>query len=141
MLKMITIWLSLCLSATAFANDQLVILSPHRKSMQEEFIPRFKDFYKKTFGTAVDVEWLDNGGTADAVRLLRTRFAKNPQSANVDLIWGGGTSAYLDLSRDQLLAKIPVPVGLSTTIAGVPMYDQTQTWYATAMSSFGNGDA
>ena len=137
MLKMITIWLSLCLSATAFANDQLVILSPHRKSMQEEFIPRFKDFYKKTFGTAVDVEWLDNGGTADAVRLLRTRFAKNPQSANVDIIWGGGTSAYLDLSRDQLLAKTPIPAGLSATIAGVPMYDKTQTWYATAMSSFG----
>ena len=137
MLHMITIWLSLCLSATAFANDQLVILSPHRKSMQEEFIPRFKDFYKKTYGTAVDVEWLDNGGTADAVRLLRTRFAKNPQSANVDIIWGGGTSAYLDLSGDQLLAKIPVPVGLSATIAGVPMYDKTQTWYATAMSSFG----
>ena len=137
MLKMITIWLSLCLSATAFANDQLVILSPHRKSMQEEFIPRFKDFYKKTFGTAVDVEWLDNGVTADAVRLLRTRFAKNPQSANVDIIWGGGTSAYLDLSRDQLLAKTPVPAGLSATIAGVPMYDKTQTWYATAMSSFG----
>jgi iron(III) transport system substrate-binding protein len=137
MLKIITIWLSLCLSATAFANDQLVILSPHRKSMQEEFIPRFKDFYKKTFGTAVDVEWLDNGGTADAVRLLRTRFAKNPQSANVDIIWGGGTSAYLDLSRDQLLAKTPVPAGLNATIAGVPMYDKTQTWYATAMSSFG----
>ncbi len=134
---LITAWLAFCTTSAALANDQLTILSPHRKSMQDEFIPKFKEFYQKTYGTEVDVEWLDNGGTADAVRLLRTRFGKNPQTANVDIFWGGGTSAFLDLSKDGHLAKSPIPKGLPATIAGVPMYDKTETWYATAMSSFG----
>ncbi|MEN9834262.1 MAG: hypothetical protein RL011_455 [Pseudomonadota bacterium] len=137
MKHLITAWLAFCITTVAFANDQLVILSPHRKSMQDEFIPKFKEHYQKAYGTAVDVEWLDNGGTADAVRLLRTRFGKNAQTAGVDIFWGGGTSAFLDLSKDGHLAKSPVPKGLTATIAGVPMYDRTESWYATALSSFG----
>jgi len=127
--------------STALADDKLVILSPHRKSIQDEFIPKFKDFYKNTYKTAIDVEWLDNGGTADAVKLLRTRFEKNPQTANIDIFWGGGTATFLDLNREKLLATYTLPQPLATqvpqNVGGVPFYDNTKTWYASAMSSFG----
>lgn len=46
------------LATKAMANDELVILSPHRKTIQAEFVPVFKDYYKKKFATEVDVESL-----------------------------------------------------------------------------------
>ena len=30
-----------------FSSDKLSIISPHRKSIQQEFVPKFKEYYKK----------------------------------------------------------------------------------------------
>lgn len=128
-------------STVAQAADKLVILSPHRKSIQDEFIPKFKEYYKEAFKTEVEVDWLDNGGTSDDVKFLRAKFAKNPDTAGVDIFWGGGTATFLDLNREKMLAPLTLPQALAKqipeTAAGVPLFDQTKTWYASAMSSFG----
>ena len=127
--------------SSALATDKLVIISPHRKSIQQEFVPAFKAFYKKTYGTEVDVSWLDQGGTADDIRFIRAKFKKNPKTSGVDIFWGGGTSAFLELQLDNLLARYDLPANLKKEIpqqaAGVPLYDNSHTWYASALSSFG----
>ena len=129
------------LAPIASAIDKLVIISPHRKSIQDEFIPKFKTFYAETYKTSVEVEWLDNGGTTDAVRLLRTRFDKSKTSSGIDILWGGGTNLFIDLEQDHLLQAYPLPATLRDQVpqqlSGVPFYDSSKTWVATALSSYG----
>lgn len=128
-------------ASQAVAAGKLVVLSPHRKSVQDEFVPAFKDYYKATYKEDIDVEWLDQGGTSDDVRFLRAKFEKNPATSGVDIFWGGGTSTFLDLEKEKLLARFDLPADLKKeipeTAAGVQFYDASHTWYASAMSSFG----
>ncbi len=131
----------LCSSVTAWAKDTLVILSPHRKSIQEEYVPLFTEYYKKKFNTEVDVQWLDQGGTSDDVRFLRAKYSNNKKSSGVDLFWGGGTATFMELRHDGFLDSYKLPAELKAQVpekaSGIPLYDKTQTWYASAMSSFG----
>ena len=125
----------------AFATDTLVILSPHRKSIQDEFVPVFEKYYKDTFKTDVKVEWIDQGGTSNNIRFLRTKIQANAKAPGIDVFWGGGTAAFVELSRDKILDTHKLPADLAKQVpqsaAGVPLYDSTNTWYASAMSSFG----
>ena len=141
-LALVSLALALPLVASAaYAGDKLVILSPHRKSIQDEFLPKFKEYYQATYKTDVDVEWLDQGGTSDDVRFLRAKFDKTPATSGVDIFWGGGTSTFLELGRDKLLAPTKLPADLAKDVpaaaAGVPLRDDAGTWYASALSSFG----
>ena len=74
---------TLIISARAWSMDQVVILSPHRISIQQDIIPAFKSYYLKTFKVPVSVEWLDQGGAAEALRYILSRFDKNPKSAEI----------------------------------------------------------
>lgn len=132
--------LLLC-SLPAWAKDTLLILSPHRKSIQDEYVPAFVAYYQKTFKTEVMVEWIDQGGTSDDVRFLRAKFAGGAKSAGIDLFWGGGTATFLELKDAGFLDSYKLPPELKAevpaTVAGIPLYDASQTWYASALSSFG----
>lgn len=133
--------LAVMISAKSLAADTLVIISPHRKSIQEEFIPQFEKHYKDTFKTSVKVEWIDQGGTSDDIRFVRAKYAANPKTSGIDIFWGGGTSAFLELNQKNLLVPYALPADLAVQIpefaAGVPLFDKSRTWYAAAMSSFG----
>ena len=123
------------------AADKIVIISPHRKSIQEEFVPRFKQFYKTKYGAEVEVDWIDQGGTNDDIRFLKSKFASNPKTSGVDIFWGGGASTFIDLSKDNFLAEYKLQPELKKQlpekIAGVAMYDKTNSWYGSAASTFG----
>lgn len=128
-------------SLSAYAADKLVIISPHRKSIQEEFIPKFKEHYKSAYGTEVQVDWLDQGGTSDDIRFVRSKFKANPKTSNIDIFWGGGATTFIELASDNLLASYKIPGELAKqlpkTSAGVTLIDQGNYWYGTAISSFG----
>lgn len=128
-------------SSISFAKDSLVILSPHRKSLQDEFVPRFKDYYQKKFGTAVDVEWLDQGGTSNDVRFLKAKLAANPKTAGVDVFWGGPSLHFIEMAHDGLLASYPLTGDLAKQVpsfcSGIPLRDKDSMWHASAISSFG----
>jgi ABC-type Fe3+ transport system substrate-binding protein len=132
---------ALAAASVAQAADKLVILSPHRKSIQDEFVPAFKEHYKKTFNSEVEVDWLDQGGSSNNARFLRSKFEKNPKAAEVDVFWGGGTPLFVEFHKDKLLEPYELPSNLKAEIpqdvAGVPLYDASKTWYASALSSFG----
>lgn len=128
-------------ASAAFAADKLVILSPHRKSIQDEFVPKFKEHYKAAFKSDIEVEWLDQGGTSNAIKYLKAKAASGSKDIGVDIFWGGGTATFLDLADAKLLAKFDLPKDLASQVpdqaAGIPLYDKSHTWYASAMSSFG----
>jgi ABC-type Fe3+ transport system substrate-binding protein len=137
----IALILALFAAGEVLAADKLIIISPHRKSIQSEYIPEFKEFYKKTYKTEVEVDWLDQGGTSDDIRFVRAKFANNKTTSGIDIFWGGGTATFLDLKKDGLLAPYTISQELSkevpATASGIPLYDKSRTWYASAMSSFG----
>jgi len=123
------------------ATDTLIIISPHRKSMQQEFIPPFREHYAATFGADVEVDWLDQGGTSDDLRFVRAKFAQNPQSSGIDIFWGGGTTPHVELASNGFSARYDLPAELvgqvPEKVAGIPLFDDSRTWVASAMSSFG----
>lgn len=133
--------MGLWLAGSAVAADKLIVISPHRKSIQDEYVPLFKDYYKKTFKTDVEVDWLDQGGTSDDVRFLRSKYDGKKGTAGIDIFWGGGTATFLELKGDKLLDTYKLSKELKDQIpqkvAGIPLYDASETWYASALSSFG----
>lgn len=133
--------LLLTVSAEAVASDKLVILSPHRKTIQAEFVPVFRDYYKKTFATDVEVEWIDQGGTSNAVKFLQGKNGTNPNDVGVDLFWGGPSSNFIDMASMNLLAPYALSkearAFLPKECAGVPLSDPNNLWHASTISSFG----
>lgn len=126
---------------TTYAMDKLVIISPHRRSIQNEYIPAFKEYYKKKYKKEVKVEWLDQGGTSDDLKFIRAKFASSKKSSGIDVFWGGGASAFVELDHGKYLSKYELPKTLKSEIpqeaAGVALYTKSKNWYASAISSFG----
>jgi ABC-type Fe3+ transport system substrate-binding protein len=128
-------------TSTAVAADRLVILSPHRKTIQEEHIPAFKAHYKQAYGTDVEVDWIDQGGTSNAVKYLAGKMAANPTAVGIDIFWGGTSANFVDMTRMDLLAPYALPTAVRANLpkeaAGVPLSDSKDRWHASCLSSFG----
>ena len=135
---LLTVVLALGLSLGA---DKLVIVSPNQKTIQDEWIPAFKAWYQTNAGKAVEIEWLDQGGTSDDLKFITSNFAKSPEGIKVDLFWGGGTTPYFMLKQKGLLQKYEVPAEqrktIPASIGGILLYDPEYYWYGSAVSSFG----
>ncbi len=136
--------IAICLSLAApaaLASDRLVVLSPHRKTIQEELIPLFQTYYMTRFGTAVEVEWVDQGGTSNAVRYLKTKAASNPAAVGLDVFWGGTAANFVDMATAGLLDPYELPAEARAEIprecAGVALSDSQNRWHAAVISSFG----
>jgi len=128
--------------APAAAQDRLVVLSPHPDGVKIEFSRAFGEHYRQQTGRDVTFDWMDvGGGTSAMLRYIRAQFKQNPGGIGVDLFFGGGTSPYLQLKREGLLAPHRVPDAILNQIApqvgGVPLYDTDHHWYAATMSGFG----
>jgi iron(III) transport system substrate-binding protein len=128
-------------SSQAWAADKLVIISPHRKSIQNEFLPAFKTWYKVSFNKDIDVEWLDQGGSNDDVKFIKSKFASNPKTSGIDVFWGGGTTAFNEIDDAKLLDKLTLSDTLKKqlpkVISGMPLGSKDGTFTSQALSSFG----
>ncbi len=122
-------------------EDSLSIISPHRQSLQREMVDLFKVEYKKKYGNEIQVEWIDQGGSENDIRFIKAKFEKNPKSSSIDIFWGGGDVSYYDLENEGRLEKITVAPeikqNLPENLLGIPLKSKNDTWYATAISSFG----
>ena len=141
MFRAIAVFVTLIFAGSALAKDHLVIISPHRKSLQQAFLPAFKDYYKKTFGTDVEVDWLDQGGTSDDLRFVKAKFKSQKSTSSVDVFWGGGTAVFTELDRlgflDPYVLAKDLRQDLPKKVATVPLTTANEAWHASAMSSFG----
>jgi iron(III) transport system substrate-binding protein len=56
------------------AEDELVIISPHNEAIRFEFTRAFTDYYLKSTGRSVHIDWRLPGGTTEIVRYLNSEF-------------------------------------------------------------------
>lgn len=130
--------LSFFISLTSHSQN-LSIISPHRKSIQTEFVPQFESYYQKKFGENIKIDWIDQGGTNNNLRFIEQKFTSGQKSSGIDLFWGGGEQAFEELARKDLLEKIQTDAfkALAPQLLGVPLKSTKDLWAATAFSSFG----
>lgn len=139
---------------------QLVIVTPHNEQIRWEFKRAFERWYDAKFGERVQVMWSTPGGTSEIRKLLISEYtaaleAGIPPGGNADLLWGGGSYEFSQLSRPieitvdneprsvSVLAPIEVtPAWLESIygdgmIADQALFDAGHRWFGTALSSFG----
>ena len=128
-------------TALIFAEDALIIISPHSEGIQTEFDRNFKTWYEKQTGRAVELDWRDVGGTSSNYRFIDSEFKRVPEGIDVDMFFGGGTDSYLRLAEQDLLSPYKLPAAqleqIPQTFHGIPVYDAEYQWYGAALSSFG----
>lgn len=137
--------LSLLLGVSLFAGivqavDHLVVISPHRKSIQNEFVSLFEEHYWASYKTEVKVDWIDQGGTENDLRYVLSKYEKGEERSGIDIFWGGGDMTFIDLDQKALLEPYKVPPSLSylpSQVAGIRLRSEGGTWYGSAVSGFG----
>jgi iron(III) transport system substrate-binding protein len=121
--------------------DKLVLISPHWEGIRYEFERAFKARYQSDTGRAVELEWMDVGGSSETLRYLQSEFKNKPAGIGIDVFFGGGYDPYLALKKDRLLESYALPKPLLERIpqrlAGVPLYDPDYTWYGATLAGFG----
>ena len=134
----------LCLLALpnlSFAEDQLVIISPHPEGIETEFGTNFEKWYQEQTGRTVKTDWRDVGGTSSNYRFIESEFKRVPDGIGIDIFFGGGTDNYLRLSNMGWLHTYKLPetqlAQMMQSFQGIPLYDAEHQWYGAALSSFG----
>jgi ABC-type Fe3+ transport system substrate-binding protein len=132
---------ALSVASLAEAGDSIVIISPHRKTIQNEYVPAFTAWYKAKFKTDVSVEWIDQGGSNDDVKFIKSKFAANPKTSAIDVFWGGGTTTHIEIANAKMADKLNLSAQLKkqlpTAVGGVNLSNNEGTYISTALSSFG----
>ncbi|MGF1678438.1 MAG: ABC transporter substrate-binding protein [Candidatus Methylacidiphilales bacterium] len=116
-------------------------MSPHWEGIQYEFGRAFEIYHLEKTGKAIRVRWRDLGGTSQIEKALDATFQNTPESARIDIFFGGGIDPYENQKRkgqlhsyrlpDTILNQIPAEV------AGFPLVDEDFNYYGAALSSFG----
>ena len=131
----------LSLPAVLFAQDELIIISPHPEGTETEFGENFERWYEEQTGRTVKTDWRDVGGTSSNYRFIESEFKRVPDSIGVDIFFGGGTDNYLRLSNNGWLNAYKLPEAqleqMVQSFQGIPLYDAEHRWYGAALSSFG----
>ena len=136
----IVLWL-LALPTVLFAQDELIIISPHPEGIETEFGNNFEKWYEEQTGRTVKTDWRDVGGTSSNYRFIESEFKRVPDGIGIDIFFGGGTDNYLRLSNNGWLNTYKLPetqlAQLTQSFQGIPLYDAKHQWYGAALSSFG----
>ena len=131
----------LALPAVLFAQDELIIISPHPEGIETEFGNNFEKWYEEQTGRTVKTDWRDVGGTSSNYRFIESEFKRVPDGISVDIFFGGGTDNYLRLSNNGWLNAYKLPevqlAQMTQSFQGIPLYDTEHQWYGAALSSFG----
>ena len=131
----------LVLPVRSFAQDELIIISPHPEGIETEFGKNFEKWYEEQTGRSVKTDWRDVGGTSSNYRFIESEFKRVPDGIGIDIFFGGGTDNYLRLSNMGWLHayKLPEPhlEQMTQSFHGIPLYDPEYQWYGAALSSFG----
>jgi len=129
------------LPAFCFAQEKLVIISPHWEGVKIEIGRAFEQYYKNLTNTEITIEWLDQGGSSDDLKYVESLFKKNSKTTGIDVFFGGGLDPYLRLKEEGYL--IPFKISEKTLkqipkqCNGIPNYDRDYTWYGIVLSGFG----
>ncbi len=122
-------------------GGNLVIMSPHQEGIQVEFERAFSDWHKRTYGSPVDITWIDVGGTTKDEQFVQSSFKEHPAGGDFDIFFGGGTDPYLSFMEEGITFPFRLPgeqlSRLPKEIGGVPLYEPSHNWYGTSVTAFG----
>ncbi len=122
-------------------SRKLIVISPHWEGIRKEFGNAFSEWTSARFGHPTEFEWIDMGGTSDALRYVRSEFKRTPDGIGIDLFFGGGVDPYMQLAREDLLAVCELPDevlgAIPPTFAGMEVYDPRKRWFGAALAGFG----
>jgi len=128
-------------AAAPLPTRKLILISPHWEGIREEFGRAFSRWTERRFGHRTTLEWLDVGGTSDALRYVLSEFKRSPDGIDIDLFFGGGVDPYLRLAREGLLSPCRLPAEVLDRIpqnhAGIEVYDREHRWFGACLSGFG----
>ena len=121
--------------------EKLILISPHWEGVRTEFGRAFSEWTVQRFGHRTELEWLDIGGTSDAIRYVKSEFTRSPSGINIDIFFGGGVDPFMQLADAALLEAVqlagnvlePIP----RTFAGIEIYDPDGRWFGAALAGFG----
>jgi ABC-type Fe3+ transport system substrate-binding protein len=120
---------------------KLTIMSSHWEGVRWEFGRAFSMWVRRTTGRKVYVEWLDVGGTSDAVKFIQSEFARSPSGIGIDLLFGGGIEAHMHLARKGLLSKVRLDRSVLSAVpeeaSGMLLRDPKGRWFGAALGGFG----
>ena len=88
-------------------------------------IQRF--FYKNQYGTSIEVDWLDQGGTSDDIRFVRSKFKANPNTSGIDIFWGGEQRLLSSLHPITYCKPINYPLTLKRKSLRVLLVSRSMT--------------
>lgn len=122
-------------------DEQVVIFSPHRREVKLEYDRAFPPWAEARTGRRIGLLWLDAGGGSTMMKTIESRFARTPDSAGADLIFGGGPSPFHQAVAQGWAAPAAVPpevlAAIPPTCAGLAVYDPQRRWFGVALSGFG----
>ncbi len=119
----------------------LTLISPHGDNIRQEIGPAFQDWHALHYGTRPVMQWLDLGGTSEALRYLEARYRQTPKTSGADVFFGGGTTPFLTLAKAGQLQGQALPPEVWTEVPaslnGQKLQDPELGWYGVCLSGFG----
>jgi ABC-type Fe3+ transport system substrate-binding protein len=146
-----------------FESQRLVIVTPHNQDIRKEFAVAFNEWHERKFGTRVEIDYRNVGGTNDIRKLIENSF-RGLRDADgkllpdayigIDIVWGGGDFFFnVELDRELgVLQRLELdPALLSAafpkdSLAGVRLREVSKDqqgnvlppkWVGCCLSSFG----
>ncbi|MGA1708663.1 MAG: ABC transporter substrate-binding protein [Phycisphaerales bacterium] len=150
------------------AARRLVILSPHNEQIRSELGRGFSRWHEVNFGEPAIVAWSTPGGTSEIRKMLiaSTEAALRdgrPIGGNADLLFGGGSYEFKQLSKPvsvevvemvdgeertvertgSILEPVEIPVAMLEEVYGdgrigdERLFDEQGSWFGVALSGFG----
>jgi ABC-type Fe3+ transport system substrate-binding protein len=123
------------------AGAKLAIISPHTTDIRDNMMPLFQKWYQQKTGRTVEIEWINQGGSSDNLRFIKSEFSRTPAGIGIDVFWGGGVSPFFTLKQAGLLQKVDVDPAvlrpIPPEINGVPIVDPGHEWFGSCLSTFG----
>lgn len=120
---------------------KLVIISPHWDGIRTEFGRAFAEWAARNLQVAAKIEWLDVGGSSDAIRYVKSEYERSPGGINIDLFFGGGVDPFIQLADAGRLEPCNIPPEILSVIPpqlnGVEVYDPQGRWFGACLSGFG----
>ena len=120
---------------------KLILISPHWEGVRTEFGRGFSEWTVQRLGHRTELEWLDIGGTSDAIRYVKSEFTRSPPGIDIDIFFGGGVDPFMQLADAGLLEAVQLPKGvleaIPRTFSGIEVYDAEGRWFGAALAGFG----
>ncbi len=123
--------------------DELVVVSPHNKNIEDEFAAAFSVARALETGRRVKVTYADLGGSTQILDTLRNYYtqADTSEAGDYDIVWGGGENNFMKMADEGLLTPMTFPEGFAdnvpATFGGLEMYNPDRLWAGAAVSGFG----